>query len=63
MVAHSFPTRRSSDLGGLSTTGRKRIMDIKPTDLHQRVPVVLGSKSEVERLTVYHNEFAKADAT
>ncbi len=49
--------------GGLSTTGRERIMDIKPTDLHQRVPVVLGSKSEVERLTVYHNEFAKADAT
>nr|CAA6799654.1 MAG: Fructose-1,6-bisphosphatase, type I (EC [uncultured Thiotrichaceae bacterium] len=42
--------------GGASTTGRERIMDIKPSDLHQRVPVVLGSKNEVELLTAYHSE-------
>lgn len=46
--------------GGLSTTGRERIMDIQPEDLHQRVPVILGSKTEVERLTAYHNEENKA---
>lgn len=40
--------------GGASTTGRERIMDIKPTDLHQRVPVVLGSKEEVETVASYH---------
>lgn len=40
--------------GGASTTGRERIMEIRPTQLHQRVPVVLGSKNEVERLTTYH---------
>ena len=40
--------------GGAATTGRERILDIKPARLHQRVPVILGSKSEVERVTSYH---------
>ena len=42
--------------GGAATTGRQRILDIVPERLHQRVPVVLGSKSEVERITRYHLE-------
>jgi fructose-1,6-bisphosphatase I len=42
--------------GGVSSTGRERIMDIQPEDLHQRVPVVLGSKNEVERVVAYHKE-------
>ncbi|MGH8541815.1 MAG: class 1 fructose-bisphosphatase [Stenotrophobium sp.] len=40
--------------GGASTTGRERILDIQPHKLHQRVPVILGSKNEVERVTAYH---------
>jgi fructose-1,6-bisphosphatase I len=42
--------------GGLCTTGRERIMEIQPNNLHQRVPVVLGSKNEVQRVLDYHNE-------
>lgn len=42
--------------GGVSTDGVQRIMDIQPTSLHQRVPVFLGSKEEVERVTSYHHE-------
>jgi fructose-1,6-bisphosphatase I len=42
--------------GGAASTGRERILDIQPTGLHQRVPVVLGSKNEVERVTSYHQE-------
>ena len=42
--------------GGASSTGRERIMDIQPEDLHQRVPVILGSKNEVERVVAYHKE-------
>ncbi len=42
--------------GGVSSTGRDRIMDILPSDLHQRVPVILGSKNEVERIVEYHTE-------
>ena len=40
--------------GGACSTGRQRILDISPTDIHQRVPVILGSKNEVERLAAYH---------
>ncbi len=40
--------------GGAATTGRQRILDIQPGSLHQRVPVILGSKNEVERVTGYH---------
>ena len=42
--------------GGASTNCRQRIMEIQPTELHQRVAVVLGSKNEVERVTRYHLE-------
>lgn len=42
--------------GGVSTDGRRRIMDIQPETLHQRIPVFLGSKEEVERVTAYHLE-------
>ncbi|HAZ41053.1 MAG TPA: class 1 fructose-bisphosphatase [Methylococcaceae bacterium] len=40
--------------GGVASTGRERILTIQPTDVHQRVPVILGSKNEVERLESYH---------
>jgi len=42
--------------GGACSTGRERILDIKPTGIHQRVPLVLGSKKEVERIVAYHRE-------
>ena len=42
--------------GGVSSTGYERIMDIKPSGLHQRVPVILGSKNEVDRIVRYHKE-------
>ena len=41
--------------GGAATNGRKRILDLQPEGLHQRVGVILGSKNEVERVTGYHN--------
>ena len=40
--------------GGAATDGRRRILDIVPERLHQRVSVILGSKNEVERATSYH---------
>jgi len=42
--------------GGAATDGQGRIMDIQPNKLHQRVPVFLGSKEEVEIVTRYHAE-------
>ncbi|KKB61597.1 fructose 1,6-bisphosphatase [Robbsia andropogonis] len=40
--------------GGVATDGKRRIMDIIPSKLHERVAVFLGSKHEVERVTQYH---------
>ncbi|KAK4053023.1 Fructose-1,6-bisphosphatase [Microbotryomycetes sp. JL201] len=40
--------------GGLATTGTERILDIQPTSIHQRVPVFLGSKEDVEDVLKFH---------
>jgi fructose-1,6-bisphosphatase I len=40
--------------GGAATDGEQRILDIVPTQLHQRVSVMLGSKNEVDRVTEMH---------
>ncbi|MFM2396756.1 MAG: hypothetical protein RLZZ144_6, partial [Pseudomonadota bacterium] len=40
--------------GGVCSTGRERIMELTPNGLHQRVPVILGSKNEVDRVVGYH---------
>jgi len=42
--------------GGRVSTGRERMLDVVPTELHQRVPLILGAKNEVERLERYHME-------
>ncbi|MCL2523273.1 MAG: class 1 fructose-bisphosphatase [Betaproteobacteria bacterium] len=41
--------------GGGASTGRQRILDIVPDRLHQRVPVILGSRLEVERAVACHS--------
>ncbi len=43
--------------GGLGSTGRERLLDIAPDAIHQRVPVILGSRNEVERIERYHREY------
>ena len=40
--------------GGAATDGRTRILEVAPEHLHQRLPVFLGSKAEVEVATSYH---------
>ncbi|WP_019520472.1 class 1 fructose-bisphosphatase [Faucicola boevrei] len=42
--------------GGASTDAVHRILDIEPTNIHQRVPVVLGAKNEVEYVKKLHDE-------
>ncbi|HQR51529.1 MAG TPA: fructose-bisphosphatase class I, partial [Methylophilaceae bacterium] len=32
----------------------QRMLDVEPQALHQRVPVILGSRNEVEELVSYH---------
>ena len=35
--------------GGLASTGKQRVMEVDPTELHQRVPFFAGSKLMVEK--------------
>jgi fructose-1,6-bisphosphatase len=42
--------------GGAASTGRGRILEVEPEGLHQRTPLILGSKDEVERIARYHGE-------
>lgn len=34
--------------GGLATTGTGRVLEVKPSKIHERCPIFLGSKVEVE---------------
>lgn len=36
--------------GGVATTGEERVLDIVPTELHQRIPYIVGSRKMVEQL-------------
>lgn len=36
--------------GGASTTGEQRVLDVEPTEIHQRVPVIMGSKNMVNQV-------------
>jgi fructose-1,6-bisphosphatase I len=47
--------------GGLATTGRERLLDVVPGSLHQRVPVILGSRREVELLLDYHAKYDRGE--
>ncbi|TVS12244.1 MAG: class 1 fructose-bisphosphatase [Wenzhouxiangella sp.] len=48
--------------GGAASTGLERILDLQPEQLHQRVPVILGSRLAVERLADYHRQTIPATA-
>ncbi|WP_426424053.1 class 1 fructose-bisphosphatase [Bradyrhizobium genosp. A] len=40
--------------GGSASTGRERILDLSAQNLHQRVPLVMGSSNEVRRVAELH---------
>jgi fructose-1,6-bisphosphatase I len=48
--------------GGIATTGYQRILDVKPSGLHQRVPVIIGSKNEVTDILNYHKSYAEQNS-
>ncbi len=42
--------------GGSATDGLTRILDMVPVSLHQRTPLVFGSRKEVEKIGRYHSD-------
>jgi fructose-1,6-bisphosphatase I len=47
--------------GGAASDGSNRVLDIHPTDLHQRTPLYIGSKSDVEIATSMLGGVAEAE--
>jgi fructose-1,6-bisphosphatase I len=43
--------------GGAATTGRERILELQPTELHQRCAVILGSANEVKRIAAHYRDY------
>jgi fructose-1,6-bisphosphatase I len=41
--------------GGAASTGRERVLEVKPKSLHQRVPLIAGSRFEVEHAARLHD--------
>jgi len=48
--------------GGVATTGTKRILDIVPTGIHDRCPVFLGSRDDVQDLMKFYKEIPAESA-
>ena len=42
--------------GGLASTGRRRLLEVQPTEIHQRVPFIFGAADEVRRIEHHHSE-------
>lgn len=45
--------------GGVASDGYKRILDVQPTELHQRVPFFIGSKKMVDRAEEFLKEYGE----
>jgi len=42
--------------GGVATTGEKRVLDVEPKHIHERVPIFLGSKDDVQDLLSFYQQ-------
>ena len=42
--------------GGMASTGRERVLDVAPADLHQRIPLIFGAADEVALIDRYHQQ-------
>jgi fructose-1,6-bisphosphatase I/sedoheptulose-1,7-bisphosphatase len=47
--------------GGLASTGRARVLDVEPKELHERVELIFGPREEVELIDRYHRDHNVVD--
>lgn len=50
------------EAGGVISTGRERVLDIQPDSIHQRIPLFLGAKKEMELIEAYHLEWDQSQS-
>ncbi|MDZ7703457.1 MAG: class 1 fructose-bisphosphatase [Trueperaceae bacterium] len=46
----------AEEAGGAASTGTQRVMDIEPNEIHQRSPLAIGSRKEVELYEQFHQK-------
>jgi fructose-1,6-bisphosphatase I len=46
--------------GGVASDGYRNILDVQPVDLHQRVPLFIGSRKNVEELESYIKKYDRS---
>jgi fructose-1,6-bisphosphatase I len=46
----------AEEAGGMASDGRRRVLDIQPQAIHQRTPLIIGSRNEVERILSFLGE-------
>ena len=57
LLYEAFPMAfLTEQAGGVATTGTGRILDIEPKEIHERCPVFLGSKDDVNDLMKFYKE-------
>ena len=57
LLYEAFPMAfLTEQAGGLATTGRGRILDVEPKSIHERCPVFLGSRDDVNDLLKFFQE-------
>ena len=62
LLYEAFPMAfLTEQAGGVATTGTMRILDIVPTSIHERCPVFLGSREDVQDLMKFYQEPEKAN--
>jgi fructose-1,6-bisphosphatase I len=47
--------------GGFALDGCRRILDITPSDIHQRSPLIVGSKFEMQKFEPHRQELARQE--
>jgi len=47
--------------GGMATTGRRRLLDVAPQSIHERIGFIFGAADEVARIEGYHGDTMTED--
>ena len=47
----------AKEAGGYASTGEQAILDVKPSELHQRIPLIIGNRREVEEAEKYFEKY------
>jgi len=57
LLYEAFPMAYLTEqAGGIATTGTQRILDIEPKSIHERCPVFLGSRDDVQELQKFYKD-------